>query len=71
MRPCLPPHWKGFTMKRTFRGCVYHITVRMGAMRPEVRVDGKPQASDLVPAFRDGREHTVEVRLARAPRLRA
>jgi hypothetical protein len=31
-----------------------------------VWVDGRPQRTDLVPAFRDGREHTVEVRLAKA-----
>jgi cellobiose phosphorylase len=70
VRPCLPAGWKGFTMKRTFRGCVYRITVRTGAARPELRVDGKRQASDLVPAFGDGREHTVELRLPRAARLR-
>ena len=67
VRPCLPPHWKGFTMKRTFRGSVYRITVRAGAAQPQVLVDGKAQRSDLVPAFADGREHTVEVRLAREP----
>jgi cellobiose phosphorylase len=66
VRPCLPRGWKGFTMKRTFRGCVYRITVRANAARPGVWVDDRPQATDLVPAFRDGREHTVEVRLARA-----
>jgi cellobiose phosphorylase len=66
VRPCLPPGWRGFTMKRTFRGCVYRIAVRTGAARPGVWVDGRPQGTDLVPAFGDGREHTVEVRLARA-----
>jgi cellobiose phosphorylase len=63
VRPCLPAGWKGFTMKRTFRGCIYRITVRTGAAKPGMIVDGKPQRSDLVPAFRDGREHTVELRL--------
>ena len=65
VRPCLPAGWKGFTMKRTFRGSVYRITVRTGATKPGMFVDGKPQLSDLVPAFGDGREHTVELRLAR------
>jgi len=65
VRPCLPPGWKGFAMKRTFRGSVYRITVRTGAARHEVRVDGRAQRSDLVPAFGDGREHVVDVRLGR------
>ena len=63
VRPCLPPDWKGFTMKRTFRGSVYRITVRAGAARRGLRVDGRPLRGDVVPAFGDGREHTVDVEL--------
>jgi len=66
VRPCLPPEWKGFDMKRTFRGCVYRIRVRRGPGRPGLRVDGRPQTGELVPDFRDGREHAVEVRLPRS-----
>ncbi len=65
VRPCLPRGWTGFTMKRTFRGSVYRITVRANAARPGVWVDGRRQRSDVVPAFADGREHTVEARLAK------
>ena len=65
MDPCLPPHWKGFTMKRTFRGSVYRILVTTGADRREVRLDGKRWPSNLIPAFADGREHAVVVRLSR------
>jgi cellobiose phosphorylase len=65
VRPCLPPGWKGFEMKRTFRGSVYRIKVRTGTAKSEVRVDGKLQRSDLISAFGDGREHEVDVRLAR------
>jgi len=63
VEPCLPPGWKGFTMKRAFRGSVYRITVRSGGARREVLVDGRRQATDVIPAFADGREHTVLVRL--------
>ncbi len=63
VEPCLPPGWKGFTMKRAFRGSVYRITVTTGAKRREVLVDGKPWRSTVIPAFRDGREHTVVVKL--------
>jgi cellobiose phosphorylase len=63
VRPCLPPGWKGFTMKRAFRGATYLITVRTGAKRPAILVDGRPQRSEVIPAFGDGREHRVEVSL--------
>jgi cellobiose phosphorylase len=67
INPCLPPHWKGYTMKRTFRGSVYHILVTTGADRHEVRLDGKRWPSNLIPAFSDGKEHAVVVRLSRKP----
>jgi cellobiose phosphorylase len=63
VRPCLPPHWKGFRMRRLFRGSVYCITVRTGPGKKGIRVDGRAHDSQLVPAFGDGKEHTVEVRL--------
>jgi cellobiose phosphorylase len=63
VRPCLPPHWKGFSMRRAFRGSVYRITVRTGCARKGILVDGKPQRTNLIPSFGDGREHTVVVRL--------
>lgn len=66
VRPCLPRHWKGFTMKRRFRGCTYEITVRTGAARRELRVDGKLQPGDLIPACGDGGTHRVRVRIPKA-----
>jgi len=69
VRPCLPHAWKGFQMTRRFRGSDYDITVRVGGRGQagrELRVDGKRVASDLVPAFGDGRRHTVELTLPRA-----
>ena len=63
VEPCLPPGWKGFTMKRAFRGSVYRITVRAGGRHREVLVDGRPRKSNVIPAFADGREHTVLVRI--------
>uniref|UniRef100_A0A832I241 Glycosyl transferase family 36 n=1 Tax=Eiseniibacteriota bacterium TaxID=2212470 RepID=A0A832I241_UNCEI len=61
--PCLPPGWKGFTMKRRFRGSTYRIMVTTGAEALEVLVDGRPHGSTLIPAFRDRRAHAVIVRL--------
>lgn len=64
VRPCLPPGWKGFRMKRRFRGATYDITVRASGRRPGVRVDGRPFPCDLIPAFGDGKRHVIEVTLA-------
>jgi cellobiose phosphorylase len=58
--PCLPPSWKGFTMRRRFRGADYRITVRRGA-RPGLSVDGRPARGGLVPPHGDGRTHEVLV----------
>jgi hypothetical protein len=80
VRPCVPPDWKGFSMKRTFRGSVYRISVSVNqeldagrASRAEererksrVRLDGKVWRSDVIPAFEDGREHEVEIEIPAA-----
>jgi len=63
IRPCLPPGWKGFTVRRRFRGADYDIAVTAGRGPREVRVDGAPQATDLIAAFADGRTHRVQVRV--------
>jgi len=65
IEPCLPPRWKGFTMRRRFRGATYEIGVTRGS-RDEVRVDGKRLASNLVPAFGDGGRHRVSVVVKRS-----
>lgn len=61
--PVLPKAWKGFTMKRVFRGATYRITVKRGA-RPGTTVDGKA-CRGLVPAFGDGGVHEVVVTIPR------
>jgi cellobiose phosphorylase len=58
----MPPHWRGFTMRREFRGARYHIRVSRGGRR-ELRVDGRVIAGDLIPSFGDGREHEVTLQL--------
>ena len=61
--PCLPPHWKGFSMRRAFRGSTYLIDVTVAKGPARIEVDGTPLASRVVPAFADGREHRVTVRI--------
>ncbi|MFH1387464.1 MAG: glycosyl transferase [bacterium] len=63
--PCIPTEWKGFTVKRHFRGKDYYITVR----NPEnvskgvksMVIDGKKTAGNLIPSTLTGKEHHVEV----------
>ena len=65
IQPCLPPHWKGFAMKRVFRGATYAIRVKVGRGPASITVDGQPCPSPLVPSLGDGREHQVVVTLQR------
>jgi cellobiose phosphorylase len=63
--PCIPTDWKGFKVSRKFRGAHYHITVQNpnGVSKgvKEIIVDGKSQASNLIPLFEDGEDHEVKV----------
>jgi cellobiose phosphorylase len=62
VRPCLPKEWKGFHMRRQFRGARYEIIARRGR-RPGITVDGRRLDGAVVPAFPDGRTHRVVVTL--------
>lgn len=69
--PCIPKKWKGFQVKKVFRGATYYITVR----NPEgvskgvksVSLDNKRLESNLIPpdkaaqTGKAGKEHHVEV----------
>lgn len=63
--PCIPSEWKEYTVKRTFRGTVYNISVKnpngksTGVAR--ITVDGKEVAGNVVPDMADGKTHMVEV----------
>jgi cellobiose phosphorylase len=65
INPCLPTTWKGFTATRKFRNATYRITVKnpdhveQGVKK--IEVDGKSISGNKVPAFRDNREHRVDV----------
>jgi cellobiose phosphorylase len=63
--PCIPKDWDGFRVRRRFRGAIYEIRVvnpahvSKGVQR--VTVDGKPMDGCILPDFRDGKKHTVDV----------
>jgi cellobiose phosphorylase len=64
--PCIPKTWGGFTATRRWRGATYAITVKNPAgVNKGVKslsVDGKAlPAGAAVPAFADGKTHSVEV----------
>jgi cellobiose phosphorylase len=62
--PCIPKAWKGFQVKRVFRGSTYYITVR----NPEgvskgvksLTMDNRRLQSNLIPPDKGGEEHHVE-----------
>ncbi len=63
--PVIPKRWPGFKMKRLFRGATYFIEVKnpkkAGQGVKELVVDDKKQSGNLIPAFKDGKEHKVAV----------
>jgi cellobiose phosphorylase len=58
--PCIPQAWKGFTMKRNFRGMQLHIEVKNPRGKchgiKSLSVDDQPIAGEVIPisALRDG-----------------
>jgi cellobiose phosphorylase len=65
--PCIPEEWKGFKVTRQFRDATYHIQVSNpdGKMKgvKAIVADGITMPSNLIPLYKDGRVHHVEVRL--------
>lgn len=71
VEPCIPSRWDGYTVKRTFRGAVYHITVenpaRVEGGVAAVSVDGRTlkfaagSRAVLLPVFPKGTEHQVRI----------
>jgi cellobiose phosphorylase len=65
--PVIPKDWKGFRVKRLFRGAVYLIDVHnqngKGQGISRITVDGKKAATNVIPDFSDGKEHRVRVDL--------
>ncbi len=69
LAPCIPAHWKAFTVHYRYRGTVYHIGVlRTGAGNgePGVTVDGVERHDKAIPLVDDRQEHSVEVRIPAA-----
>jgi cellobiose phosphorylase len=65
--PCIPDSWSAFKVTRKFRGATYKIEIQNPEHKSKgvrsVSVDGKPQDTNLIPIFGDGKEHNVTVLL--------
>ncbi len=62
--PCLPPEWKGFTLRYRHGATLYRIAVTQSATAEAgvaVWVDGALQVEAAVPLVDDEREHDVQV----------
>ena len=63
--PCIPAHWKTYTVHRLFRGAAYTITflnpdgVESGVR--EIRVNGEPISGTILPLMKQGEKAIVEV----------
>jgi cellobiose phosphorylase len=61
--PCIPASWKGFTVRRVFRGAAYLISVKNPNKANRgvsmLVVDGREIMGNTAPVFKDGGEHTV------------
>ena len=65
VEPCFPAGWEYAEMTRTFRGAQYHVVFQnpnhLEGGAASISVDGERLLSQVLPDFRDGRQHEVEV----------
>ena len=63
--PCIPKRWDGFTVRRKFRGADYMISVsnpeKVSKGVKKLAVDGRVLSGNVVPLFKAGSAHKVEV----------
>ncbi len=63
--PCIPPSWHEYSIKREFRGSIYHIHVtnpnQVSKGVAKIVVNGQEIVGNTLPLFSDGGSHQVEV----------
>jgi len=63
--PCVPSHWKKFSVRRPFRGDIYDIEIRNPKARQSgvksITVDGKKIEGNLITPVLDRQVHHVQV----------
>ncbi len=69
--PCIPAHWREYTVKRRFRGATYLITVKNPEGLPtgikELWLDGQKLDGNLIPPLEDGELHRVVAVMGMVP----
>ncbi len=67
IEPCFPAAWECAQMKRHFRNADYHVVVRnpdhLEKAAVRITVDGTLISGNILPDFRDGKMHEIEVLL--------
>lgn len=65
IRPCFPAQWEEAEVSRHFRGADYHIVIRnpqhLENGKAQIYADGVLCDSDLLPDYRDGQMHEIEI----------
>lgn len=65
VNPCIPKEWNGYKITREFRGDKFNITVsnpnHVSKGVKSMTVDGKAVEGNVLPVFKDGKEHEVVV----------
>lgn len=65
INPCIPEDWEEFTVIRHFRDAIYKINVKnpshVSKGIKNIKVDGKEIDTNILPVFKDGKVHNVEV----------
>lgn len=63
--PCFPAGWERAEVTRSFRNAQYHVVIqnpkKLENGVPVISIDGTPVQGNLLPDFRDGKVHQVEV----------
>ena len=67
VEPCFPAAWESAEMTRLFRGAGYHMMFKnpkhLEGGAASITVDGERLLSQVLPDFRDGRQHEVQVEI--------
>lgn len=65
--PCIPIKWDGFKAVRKYKNALYSIEVKnpehVNKGISKLKVDGMEIKGSIVPVFRDGKKHRVEVEM--------
>ena len=65
IEPIMPDDWNECTIKRIFRNATYKIKMIKYDGPDQIIVDGKVHKENVIPAFRDKKEHNVLFRIAK------